>query len=105
MPQDEPSEDSGNAESESNTSSTFVCPNCQESFSSKRSLARHMDFTCKSIPLPEILSEPRIVLPDPPPLTQLRVDPELDNLLATVDHDYVRWRIIVLLYNYYYELW
>ena len=90
MPQDEPSEDSGNAESESDTSSAFLCPNCNKSFTSKRALARHMDFTCTMIRSPEIVSEPRTVAPDPPSLTKLRVDPEIDNLLATIDHDYVR---------------
>ena len=91
MLQDDPSEDSGNPEPDS--SPAFQCPDCLQTFKRKHSLERHISYTCKKIPQPDILSSPRVPIPPKVCVSKLTVDAELDTLLATVDSDYARWRL------------
>ena len=91
MLQDDPSEDSGNPEPDS--SPAFQCPDCLQTFKTKRSLDRHISFTCKKLPQPDILTSPRVPLSPEVCASRLTVNSELDTLLASVDSDYARWRL------------
>ena len=93
----------------SEDSDLWQCPNCHKSFLHEKSLLRHLDYTCKEIPKPEILSSPRVrplppVPPEPPvpsvpevPGYQVTANEELNSLLATIDSDYVKWRLAQVL--------
>ena len=64
----------------------FKCPHCYKIFTKKRSLDRHVSNTCKALKGHDFTLPPsRRVLPEPVPVvTELRVDKELDGLLANV---------------------
>ena len=89
MLQDE--EQDGDVDDRGDGDHQVVCPFCQKKFKHKKSLVKHLDYRCKSLPAIDILTAERRVPPVPP--TRLKVDPELDDLLSTVDSNYVRWRL------------
>jgi hypothetical protein len=70
----------------------FKCPNCHQQFKHKRSLSKHLNNnSCKHIPGPEILDTPRRA-PKASPV-KVKVDLEVDGLLATINSPYVTWRL------------
>ena len=69
---------------------TFECPKCHQTFKHRRSLDKHVDFTCKKKKSQDVLMTPRVTPVTPVPVTMVRIDTELDGLLATIDSDYVR---------------
>ena len=73
----------------------FECPYCQKTFRHKKGLDKHINWSCKKVPSsePETVSGPRVVRPPQAPVVQVRVDHELNHLLAGVESEYVRWRV------------
>ena len=82
-------------QADSEESVLLQCPNCQKSFSQRRSLLRHINNSCKKHP-PD--PGPHASGPRLPPralvkAAELHCDEELNSLLAAIDSDYVRWRL------------
>ena len=77
----------------------FKCPHCYKICTKKRSLDRHVSNACKALKGQDFTLPPcRRVLPVPVPVaTELRVDKELDGLLANVTSEYTRWRLAQVL--------
>ena len=89
--EENPEEDSGIANSVSEPPH-LKCDKCGKVFNHLKGLKHHVLYTCKAIPGPVIINEPRI-RPNQLVAIRLTVNPELDSLLSTIDSDYVRWRL------------
>ena len=70
--------------------SGFECPKCHQSFSRKSSLDRHLSYRC-SMPAETTFPPPRRA-PQVPP-EKVKVDKEVDGLLASINCQYVKWRL------------
>ena len=75
--------------------SKFQCPYCKEMFKHKKSLDRHVTWNCKQKepPDPDIQTPSRRNQKLVPEVTELKVDKEIEGLLANINSDYTRWRL------------
>ena len=95
----EDSQDSGYPEPEIEQDAEFECPACHKKFTEKRTLERHVNFRCKQISASDSESNSglRVSSLSPVIVTKLTHNEEIDNLLSTIDSDYVKFRLAQLL--------
>ena len=72
---------------------TFECPYCHQKFKHRQSHVRHVTSICKKLPGAEAVTGPRVPAKVSVPVVEVRLDQELNDLLGTVESDYVRWRL------------
>ena len=72
----------------------FKCPHCYKEYTTKKSLDRHLNYWCKKLSRQDVdLASSRVPPRCQNHVAEVTIDQEVDDLLATVEHPYARWRL------------